>query len=139
MSYFKGFGTGSNSNGQFWFGGNTFPGFLFKKNSGAGNRKNPSYGLICNRPTQLWNKYTPGAGVGGSSTSARRAKMRLATSCNKNQQCGKFYPYLGLFDNYTGNPNGYYPYLTPSELIQYKNNPPRLNIPPEYTYRHNFR
>ena len=32
MSYFKGFGTGSNSNGQFWYGGSQgFPGFLYKK------------------------------------------------------------------------------------------------------------
>jgi hypothetical protein len=95
MSYFKGFGNGSNSYGQFWFGGNSFPGFLYKKNVGVGGRKNPKYGLIVNKPTTLWNKYTPGAGVGGSSVATRRAKMRLATSCNSTQVCGKFYTELG--------------------------------------------
>jgi len=95
MSYFKGFGTGSNSNGQFWYGGNTFPGFLYKRNNGVGGRKNPKYGLITGGQTNIWNKYTPGAGVGGSSVATRRAKMRLATSCNKNQQCGRFYAELG--------------------------------------------
>jgi len=93
--------------GQFWYGTN---GFLYKKSGGGGARKNPSYGLICNRPTNLYNKYTPGSGVGGSNTSVRRAKLRLATKCGVNQKCGKFYTYLGLFDNYTGNPNGYFPY-----------------------------
>ena len=34
MSSYKGFRTGSNSYGQFWFGGSTFPGFLYKKNVG---------------------------------------------------------------------------------------------------------
>lgn len=92
---FKGFGTGSNSYGQFWFGGNSFPGFLYKKNTGVGGRKNPKYGLICNKPTQFWNKYTPGAGVGASSVATRRAKMIHATSCNKSQQCGSFYTELG--------------------------------------------
>jgi hypothetical protein len=93
--------------GQFWYGTN---GFLYKKSGGGGARKNPSYGLICNRPTNLYNKYTPGSGVGSSNTSVRRAKLRLATKCGVNQKCGRFYTYLGLFDNYTGNPNGYFPY-----------------------------
>ena len=31
MSSYKGFRTGSNSYGQFWFGGSSFPGFLYKK------------------------------------------------------------------------------------------------------------
>jgi hypothetical protein len=119
MSYFKGFGNGSNSNGQFWFGGNTFPGFLFKKNNGVGGRKNPLYGLICNKPTELWNKYKPGQGIGASSVSTRRAKMRLATVCNNQGKCGNFYKYLGLFDNYTGRGlNAYYPYLNPYQISQ---------------------
>jgi len=34
------FGTGSNSNGQFWYGSTTnFPGFLYKKNVGVGGRR----------------------------------------------------------------------------------------------------
>jgi hypothetical protein len=80
MSYFRGFGT-ANSNGQFWFGGNSFPGFIFKKNGGAGGHKNPKYGLICNRPTTLYNKYISGAGVGASNVSNRRAKRRFASTC----------------------------------------------------------
>lgn len=95
MSYFKGFGTGSNSNGQFWFGGNSFPGFLYKKNTGVGGRRNPKYGLICNKPTTLWNKYVPGSGVGGTSVATRRSKMIRATSCKPGQVCGRFYSELG--------------------------------------------
>jgi hypothetical protein len=95
MSYFKGFGTGSNSYGQFWFGGSDFPGFLYKKNVGVAGRKNPKYGLLINKQTDIWNKYTPGAGVGVTNPATRRAKMRLATYCNNNQVCGKFYRELG--------------------------------------------
>jgi len=99
MSNYKGFRTGSNSYGQFWFGGSTFPGFLFKKNVGVGGRRStqftPGGTTICNKPTELWNKYTPGAGVGASSVATRRAKMINATSCNNNQQCGRFYTQLG--------------------------------------------
>lgn len=111
MSYFKGFGNGSNSYGQFWYGGSVnFPGFLYKKNTGVGGRKNPKYGLICNKPQYLYNKYTPGTGgIGASNISNRRAKNRLATICNKNV-CGQFYQYLGRYDNYTSNPNGYFVY-----------------------------
>jgi len=31
MSYFKGVGNGSNSYGQFWFGGSNFPAFYTKR------------------------------------------------------------------------------------------------------------
>jgi len=116
MSHYKGFGTGSNSNGQFWYGNTTnFPGFLYKKNLGVGGRRstkmNPGGNITCNSATDLYNKYKPGTGgVGASSTSNRRAKNRLATVCSNNTQCGAFYPYLGRYDNYTGNPNGYFPY-----------------------------
>ena len=99
MSSRKGFRTGSNSYGQFWFGGNSFPGFLYKKNIGSGARRStqltPGGTLITNQPNEFWNKYTPGAGVGGSSVATRRAKMRLATSCTSGQQCGKFLTQLG--------------------------------------------
>lgn len=87
---------GGPGGGGLWFGKSIgFPGFLYKKNTGVGGRKNPSYGLICNQPGEIWNKYTPGAGVGGTSTAVRRAKMRLATSCSTSQQCGRFYTTLG--------------------------------------------
>ena len=94
--------------GQYWYGPY---GFLYKKNTGVGGRKNPPYGLICNRPYYLYNKYRPGqSGIGGQSTAVRRAKNRRSTVCNGQQNvCGTFYPYLGQYDNYTGNPNGYFP------------------------------
>ena len=109
------FGTGSNSNGQFWYGNTTnFPGFLYKKNVGVGGRRStkfsPGGNITCNNATYLYNKYTPGSGgVGASSTANRRAKNRLATVCTANK-CGQYYQYLGRYDNYTGNPNGYFPY-----------------------------
>ena len=107
------FGTGSNSYGQFWFGGNTFPGFLFKRNLGVGARRstkfNPGGNITCNSPTYLYNKYKPGAGgIGASSMSNRRAKNRLATVCGPNQ-CFPCYNTLGQYSNYTHNPNGFIP------------------------------
>ena len=99
MSSYAGSRIGSNSYGQFWFGGNTFPGFLFKKNVGVGARRStqmtPGGTTICNQPTQFWNKYTPGSGVGASSVATRRAKMINATSCNRSQVCGRFLRQLG--------------------------------------------
>lgn len=107
------FGNGSNSNGQFWFGGSTFPGFLYKKNVGVGGRRStkmtPGGNITCNSSTYLYNKYKPGSGgVGASSTSNRRAKNRLATVCD-GQKCFPCYPTLGQYSNYTGNPNGFIP------------------------------
>jgi uncharacterized repeat protein (TIGR02543 family) len=109
----SGFGTGSNSYGQFWFGGNTFPGFLYKKNVGVAGRRstkfNPGGNITCNSETYLYNKYKPGGGgVGASSTSNRRAKNRLATVCS-GQQCFPCFNTLGQYSNYTHNPNGFVP------------------------------
>lgn len=99
MSNSRGFRTGSNSYGQFWFGGNSFPGFLYKKNVGVGGRRSTQFRAggttITNQPNEFWNKYTPGSGVGGSSVATRRAKMIHATSCTTGQQCGKFLTQLG--------------------------------------------
>jgi hypothetical protein len=98
------FGTGSNSNGQFWYGNSTnFPGFLFKKNVGVGGRRstklNPGGNTTCNTYQYLYNKYRPGTGgVGASSVANRRAKNRLAVICGNNN-CGKFYNYLGKYDS----------------------------------------
>jgi hypothetical protein len=109
------FGTGSSSNGQFWYGSSVnFPGFLYKKNLGVGARRctlmNPGGNLYCNKSRHLYNSYRPGTGgVGASSTAQRRAKNRLATVCGDNK-CGQFYNYLGLYNNYTQNPNGFFPY-----------------------------
>jgi len=99
MSSRKGFRTTSNSYGQFWFGGSSFPGFLYKKNVGVGGRRStqliPGGTTISNKPNEFWNKYTPGSGVGASSIATRRAKMINATSCSNGQNCGRFYTELG--------------------------------------------
>ena len=113
-------GRGSTSNGNFWYGGSmNFPGFLYKKNVGVGGRRstkmNPGGNITCNSNNYFYNKYKPGTGgVGASSTSNRRAKNRLATVCSANS-CGQYYQYLGRYNSYTENPNGYfvYPLITP--------------------------
>ena len=111
------FGSGSNSNGSFWYGGSIhFPGFLYKKNNCIGARKSTKMAaggnIGTNHPTYLYNKYKPGTGgVGASNIANRRAKNRLATVCKNNGSCGNFYQYLGMYDNYTGNPNGYFNFL----------------------------
>jgi len=111
------FGNGSNSNGQFWYGSNVkFPGFLYKKNLGVGGRRStklsPGGNSICNTKQYLYNKYTPGQnGIGATTISNRRARNRLATVCKSSQgTCGQFYQYLGQYDNFTYNPNGYFTY-----------------------------
>ena len=114
MSYFKGFGTGSNSNGQFWYGDY---GFLYKKNNGVGGRKNPLYGLLCNKPTYLYNKFKPGTGgVGAQNRSNRRAQNRRSTVC-LDRNCGMFYNYLGQYPRYSYKSiNGYFPYPIPNGI-----------------------
>ena len=117
------FGSGSNSNGQFWYGSSTnFPGFLYKKNVGVGGRRstlfNPGGGVFCNKSRYLYNKYRPGTGgVGASNISNRRAKNIHASSCTdvNNANCGAFHKYLGRYQNYQYNPNGYFPF-PPSEF-----------------------
>jgi hypothetical protein len=111
MSYFKGFGTGSNSNGQFWYGAY---GFLHKKNTGVGGRKNPLYGLLCNKPTYIYNKYKPGTGgVGAQNRANRRAKNARATVCN-DHNCERFYQYLGLYPRFSYKSiDGYFPFPIP--------------------------
>jgi len=112
------FGSGSNSNGQFWYGSTTnFPGFLYKKNVGVAARRStkfsPGGNTNCNTYQYLYNKYTPGqSGVGASSIANRRAKNRLASVCGgANQKCGQFYTYLGRYPRYSYNSiNGYFPY-----------------------------
>jgi hypothetical protein len=119
------FGSGP-SNGQFWFGGSSFPGFLYKKNLGVGGRRstkmNPGGNITCNSATYLYNKYTPGgSGVGASSMSNRRAKNRLATVCRSGsdtKNCFPCQPSLGQYSNYTHNPNGYYSCNTQSETVE---------------------
>lgn len=107
------FGNGSSSNGQFWFGGNTFPGFLYKKNVGVGGRRATKFAAGGNSTTNtyqyIYNKYKPGnGGIGASSISNRRAKNRLATVCLE-KNCFPCYTTLGQYSNYTHNPNGFVP------------------------------
>ena len=116
------FGTGSNSNGQFWYGSATnFPGFLYKKNLGVGARRSTKFtaggnittNCSCGQPNYLYNKYKPGTGgVGASSTANRRAKNRIASvyynSNGTNNSCCNYYQYLGRYNNYTANPNGFF-------------------------------
>ena len=108
------FGSGP-SNGQFWYGSQTnFPGFLYKKNVGVGGRRSTKMGpggnVTCNSATDLYNKYKPGTGgVGASSTANRRAKNRLATICGSSNKCFPCYNTLGQYSNYTHNPNGFVP------------------------------
>jgi hypothetical protein len=112
------FGNGSNSNGQFWYGSNVnFPGFLYKKNVGVGARRSTKFSaggnITCNSYQYLYNKYNPGqSGIGASSIATRRAKNRLATICSNDKgKCGQFYQYLGQYDNFTYDPNGYFTFL----------------------------
>ena len=92
-----------------------FLGFYIKKNVGVGGRRStkmaPGGNVTCNKSHFLYNKYKAGnSGIGASSIANRRAKNRLATVCGPQNQCGQFYNYLGLYDNYTGNPNGFFVY-----------------------------
>lgn len=78
----------SNSYGQFWYGGRIgFPGFLYKKNVGVGGKKSTMFAAggnsIINTPQNINNKYQAGnSGIGASSIATRRAKNRLASTCN---------------------------------------------------------
>ena len=89
----------SNSYGQFWYGGNTFPGFYYKKNLGVGGRRStkfaPGGNSTTNNQTTLWNNYTPGSGVGATNSAVRRRKMIEATACVATQPCGRFFMNLG--------------------------------------------
>jgi hypothetical protein len=147
-SYNSSFRTGSNSYGQFWFGGSSFPGFLFKKNVGVGGRRstkfNPGGNATCNQTKNVWNKYISGAGVGASSVATRRAKMINATSCNDNQKCGRFYTELGQnqirpsqYTNYRSNLSVYPQtplYYTPGYSVNGRINP--NNTPQLYQILH---
>lgn len=117
MPRYSGFGNGSNSNGQFWYGGSiNFPGFLYKKNGGVGVIRStlmgPGGNATCNRYAYLYNKFKPGSGgVGACNISNRRAKNRLATVCTGTgtggPACFPCYMTLGQYSNYTHNPNGF--------------------------------
>ena len=113
----SGLRTSSSSFGQFWYGNSTnFPGFLYKKNLGVAGKKStkmfPGGVNPCScdgLPTYLYNKYTPGSGIGASGGANRRAKNRLATVCQQNAQgqikkCFSCYNTLG---QHTVNPNSY--------------------------------
>ena len=81
----------SNSYGQFWYGKQIgFPGYLYKKSGNCGARRSTMFGSggnkITNTPQNINNKYQAGnSGIGASSIATRRAKNRLATTCNGNK------------------------------------------------------
>lgn len=102
--------------GAFWFG---VDGFLYKRKGGGGARRStkmaPGGNTTCNGPTYIYNKYNPGnTGIGAQSTAVRRAKNIKAAVCGPKIPCGQFYNYLGRYDNYTSNPNGYFIYPRPN-------------------------
>ena len=102
--------------GAFWFGQY---GFLYKRKGGGGGRRStkmaPGGNTTCNGPTYIYNKYNPGnTGVGAQSTAVRRAKNIKSSVCGPKIPCGQFYNYLGRYDNYTSNPNGYFIYPRPN-------------------------
>lgn len=103
MSSRKGNRTFSSSYGQFWFGGTSFPGFLYKRNLGVGSRRStqfvPGGSRVSNQTDKLWNNYTPGAGVGGSSIATRRAKMLRSTACVDGHHCSQYQLRPSIYNN----------------------------------------
>jgi hypothetical protein len=90
--------------GNFYFGQN---GFFYKKKTAGGSRWNPSIGLICNQPQNIWNKYVSGSGVGGHSVATRRAALFRATKPVYNAEFGQCITTLGLFSKYASSTNNY--------------------------------
>jgi hypothetical protein len=43
----------------------------------------PGGNTTCNQPSDIWNKYVPGAGVGATTIAIRRFKTIRATSCDR--------------------------------------------------------
>jgi hypothetical protein len=82
--------------GNYYYGKG---GFAFKKNSGAGVRRIVPLGLLNGIKGEIFNSYISGAGVGAQSTAVRRSKLRHATICNTNIQCGQFITQLGQQTN----------------------------------------
>ncbi len=86
-------------NGQFWYGKSVgFPGFLVKKQLGVGARRSTRFfpGACASSTTTVFNEYrASNNGVGAQTIANRRAKNRLATICNPQHPCGKFYLTLG--------------------------------------------
>ena len=63
-------------------------------------------------------------------TAVRRAKNARASKCEKGKECGKFYTYLGRYDNYTSNPNGFFPFPPPypGPPLSYFNSPATVGM-----------
>jgi uncharacterized repeat protein (TIGR02543 family) len=90
----------------------------------------------------LYNKYKPGqGGVGASSTANRRAKNRLATICNGTNKCFPCYNTLGQYSNYTHNPNGFVPCPGTINIISSSGSvtPTPTPTPPSTTYTLRYR
>jgi hypothetical protein len=82
--------------GNFYVGKD---GFLYKKMGAIGNRRNFSLGLMCNQPTDIYNKYVSGSGVFGAVSSnnyaIRRKMIRNSGNCTNNN-CSINYFFLGV-------------------------------------------
>jgi len=106
-------------NGNFWVGAG---GFNYKRSSGAGGRRNFSLGAITNQPADVNNKYVPGAGVGASSISNRRARLIRSTSCTSTYPCNRSFARLGLQHNGNGNNYAVNWYLNDGYPLTFKGN-----------------
>lgn len=95
--------------GNFYYGKD---GFFYKKNQNIGARWNPSIGLICNQPQNIYNSFVSGSGVGAVTTANRRAKLIHATKCLPDGTCNTR---LGLYSKYnTGNPTFAFNWYVPT-------------------------
>ena len=80
-------------NGNYYVGKG---GFQYKRMGGGGNHRNFPLGLITGVYADVNTKYVPGAGVGASSISNRRAKLLHSTVCTTQYPCSRTYSRLGL-------------------------------------------
>ena len=80
--------------GNFYVGSG---GFVYKRNPGGGNHRTFPLGAMGNTPHDVNNRYVPGAGVGASSISNRRARLIKAATCTAPYPCSKEYALLGLY------------------------------------------
>jgi hypothetical protein len=99
MSNRRGLRKYSTSYGSLWYGGNDFPGFLYKRNLGVSGKRStlfsPGGNIVTNNQSEIKNNYIPGSGVGATNIASRRAKLIHSTFCYNGQKCGDFITKLG--------------------------------------------
>jgi hypothetical protein len=90
MTNRRGLRSFSTSYGSFWFGRNSFPGFLYKRNIGSGGRRStlftPGGNIVTNGQSEIKTNYIPGSGVGSTNIAVKRAKMLKSTYCNESRK-----------------------------------------------------